>query len=68
MLKALLGSEWEQMEGDVTFSKAPVDSWVLAAETMLAAADAADPIRVAIRGLMQESTSDRDGAAMPKPE
>lgn len=57
----------EKLEGDLAFEKWPVDSWANAVERTLKAADAVDPIRVAVRGPMQEdsSSSDSSGSGFP---
>ena len=67
MLAMLLGDDWEKLEGDVAFEKGPVDSWIYAAERMLVAADAVDPIRVAVRELVQGEGEDGEpgGGGMP---
>ncbi len=67
MLAALFGENWrDRLKGDVAFESGPMTSWVYAVEQMLAAADAADPLRVAIRGLVQEDDSaDSGGSDLP---
>lgn len=67
MLAALLGSEWTNLEGEIAFEKAAIEAWVFAAETMLRAADAVDPIRVAIRGVALDGQNSEDtaGPSMP---
>ena len=67
MLAALFGEDWrDRLKGDVAFESGPMSVWVYAIERMLGAADAADPLRVAIRGLVQENeSSDEDGSDLP---
>lgn len=54
MLAALFGRDWDKLDGDVGFEKGPMETWVNAIEAMLKAADAADPLRTAIRNAIQE--------------
>lgn len=68
MLAVLFGPDWrDRLNGDAIFEPDPMDSWVHAVEAMLAAADAADPLRIAIRTAVQEDgESERAGASMPE--
>ncbi len=66
MMTVLFGKDWQQLDGDVAFEKAPVDFWVNAVQTMVSAADAADPIRQAIRDIVQgDSSSEQSASTIP---
>lgn len=68
MLAVLFGQDWrDKLNGDAVFEPGPMDAWVHAVEAMLAAADGADPLRIAIRGVVQEGgEGGRTGAGMPE--
>lgn len=67
MLAALFGEGWrDRLKGDVAFESGPMDTWIYAVERMLGAADAVDPLRVALRGVVQtEESSDEPGSSLP---
>ena len=68
MLAVLFGRDWrDKLNGDAVFEPGPMDTWVHAVEAMLAAADAADPLRAAIRAVVQQAEEEeRAGAGMPQ--
>lgn len=67
MLAVLFGEDWrDRLNGDVAFESGSMAAWIYAAERMLAAADAADPLRASIRALVQDDNSaDQAGSTLP---